>query len=213
MCLWTVETVNGAMRTELFLCYNGFNFSSWVFSQTWNVYFLDDCFKPSPTGRSWGIRTVVCHFNPHNLCMWLIYTIMYLSFFLNCLFVYTNFCLGSNWIVRSLNRNCSHYICLVPITMGHQTSCCLSCNVNSNKLIIVTDRFFFSSFSGICEVSLLNLDIGLQHFMWSACMACYQSPQKSVIQGMNPFYWGGFGVTLQLFATLALSVQAEIFCG
>lgn len=95
--------------------------------------------------------------------------------------------------------------------MDRQTSCCLSCNVNSKKLIFVTEIFYLS-FSGICEVSLFILDVGLQHFKWSACMACYQSPQKSVIQGMNPFYWGGFGVTLQFLATLALSVQAEVFC-
>lgn len=47
--------------------------------------------------------------------------------------------------------------------MGRQTSGCLSCYVNNKKLIIVMDRFFFSSLNGIGDTSLLILDIRLQH--------------------------------------------------
>lgn len=31
---------------------NCFNFWSWIFSQPWNMYFLDGCFKPTPAGRA-----------------------------------------------------------------------------------------------------------------------------------------------------------------
>lgn len=96
--------------------------------------------------------------------------------------------------------------------MGRQTSCCLSCNVNSKKLIIVTDRFFFS-FSGICEVSFLFGAYISGILSDLPVWPVNQCPQKSVIEGMNPFYWGGFAVTLQFLATLALFVQAEVFCG
>lgn len=98
--------------------------------------------------------------------------------------------------------------------MGRQTSCCLSCNVNSKKLIIVKDIFFFPPFSGVCEVVLLILGICLQDCKCSACVACYQYLQKSVVQSTNEVVNpGGFGVTLQFLATLAFSVQAEVFCG
>lgn len=100
---------------------------------------------------------------------------MYLSSFLTA-----SVCLHqllSNWIVRSVNRNCSHYMYLVPFTMGRQTSCCLCCNVNRKKLIIVMDRF----------LSLLVVYVMLICLFWTYFR--HMSPVLEVIclHGLLPF--------------------------